>query len=142
MARINVSGSGGVSAEGLNKLNRDLKAVGREAQRELNEANVRIAKKEGQRAQAAAYSLGGVSAHVAPGIVGSGGNAWAGIRLGTDPAAMGAEFGGQGRPTTQQFRPFRGQEGYAVYPTIRRDSEDIEREWTDSIEDLMRKHDL
>jgi len=141
MARINGM-SAGVGYEGLNQLNRDLKAVGKDAQRELNQANVEIAKKEGGRARAAAFGLGGVSAHVAPGIVGSGGNAWAGIRLGTDPAAMGAEFGGQGRPTTQQFRPHRGTEGYAVFPTIRRDSEDIEREWVDSIEDLMRRHGL
>lgn len=142
MSRINVSADFGVSSQGLNKLNRDLKAISKDAQRELNEANVRIAKKEGSRAQAAAFALGGVSALVAPGIVGSGGNAWAGIRLGSHPAALGAEFGGQGRPTTMQFRPHRGTEGYAVYPTIRRDSEDIEREWTESITDLMDRHGL
>lgn len=145
MPRINASSSQGIVVHGLAELNRDLKAVGKDAQRELKEANVRVAKKEGQRAQAAAYSLGGVSAHVAGGITGSGGNAWAGIRLGTDPAAQGAEFGGQGRPTTMQFRPWRGSgssAGYAVYPTIRRDSADIEREWTDSMTDLLKKHDL
>lgn len=141
MARINGM-SAGVGYEGLNKLNRDLKAISKDAQQELKKANVEVAAKEGRRAQAAAFSLGGVSAHVASGITGGGGNAWAGIKLGTDPAAAGAEFGGQGRPTTQQFRPHRGQEGYAVFPTIRRDSEDIEREWTSSIEDLMRRHGL
>jgi len=144
MPRINGM-SAGVSAEGLNKLNRDLKAISAEAQGELKEANVKVAKTEGDRARAAAFALGGVAAHVASGVTGGGGNAWAGIRLGTDPAAMGAEFGGRGRPTTQQFQPWRGSgsgAGYFVYPTIRRDSEDIEREWTESIEDLMRKHDL
>lgn len=32
---------------------------------------------------------------------------------------FGAEFGGQGRPTTQQFRPSRGTAGYAFYPAFR-----------------------
>lgn len=58
------------------------------------------------------------------------------------PAAIfyGAEFGGQRRPTTQQFKPFRGQQGYFMYPTIRDDDdrmvdafdtalEAVEREW-------------
>lgn len=140
MARIR---GGGVGVEGLNALNRDLKAISRDAQAELKKANVDIAEKEGKRAQAAAYSLGGVAAHVAPSIKGGGGNAWAGIKFGSgQPAAMGAEFGGRGRPTTQQFQPWRGQEGYFVFPTIRRDSDQITEDWTDAIADLMRRHGL
>jgi hypothetical protein len=136
------AGSDGIGYEGLNQLNRDLKAVGKEAQGELKKANVTVAKKEGDRARAAAFGLGGVSAHVAPGIQGSGGNAWAGIRLGSDPAAGGAEFGGQRRPTTQQFRPWLGHTGYAVYPTIRRDNEEITSTWFEAIENLMKEHGL
>lgn len=142
MARISAGGDG-IRIHGLAELNRDLKAVGKDAQSELKKANVDVAEREGKRAQAAAYSLGGVAAHVAGSIKGGGGNAWAGIKFGSgQPAAMGAEFGGRGRPTTQQFQPWRGHEGYAIFPTIRRDSEDITRQWTDSIEDLMRRHGL
>lgn len=142
MARIK-AGASGVGAEGLNKLNRDLKAISKEAQGDLKKANVNVAEREGKRAQAAAYSLGGVAAHVAPSISGGGGNAWAGIKGGSgQPAFMGAEFGGQGRPTTQQFKPWRGTTGFFVYPTIRRDNEDITRTWAEAIEGLMKKHGL
>lgn len=141
MPRIG-AGSSGIGYEGLNQLNRDLKAISKDAQSELKKANVTVATEEGTRAQRAAFSLGGVAAHVAPGVSGGGGNAWAGIRLGTDPAALGAEFGGQGRPTTQQFQPFRGKQGYFLFPTIRRDNEEITRTWTESIEALMKKHGL
>jgi hypothetical protein len=64
--RISAGGSG-VSAEGLNRLNRDLKAIGKDAQAELKKANVDVAHREAARAQRAAYSVGGVAAHVAPG---------------------------------------------------------------------------
>lgn len=141
MARIS-AGASGVTYEGLNKLNRDLKAIGKDAQGELKKANVAVAAKEGDRARAAALSIGGVAAHVAVGIKGGGGNAWAGIRLGTDPAAPGAEFGGQKRPTTQQFRPWLGHTGYFLFPTIRRDNAEITQTWTEAIEDLMKRHGL
>lgn len=141
MPRIR-AGADGIGFEGLNQLNRDLKAIGKDAQAELKKANVTVATKEGKRAQAAAFALGGVSAHVAPSIRGGGGNAWAGIKLGTDPASAGAEFGGRGRPTTQQFRPHLGKTGYAVYPTIRRDNEEITSTWFEAIENLMKEHDL
>lgn len=142
MPRIK-AGSSGVGVAGINALNRDLKAISKDAQSELKKANVDLAKKEADRAKSAALSLGGVAAHVAPSINGGGGNAWAGIKFGSgQPAAMGAEFGGRGRPTTQQFQPWRGQEGYFIFPTIRRDSEAITRDWTEAITDLMRRHGL
>lgn len=36
---------------------------------------------------------------------------------------FGSEFGGGGRPTTHQFEPHRGTEGYWFFPTLR-DNED------------------
>jgi hypothetical protein len=142
MARISAGGEG-IRVYGLSELNKALRDLSNGAQRELRDANVRIAKKEGERAQAAAYSLGGVAAHVAPSVKGGGSTTWAGIKFGSgQPAAMGAEFGGRGRPTTQQFQPWRGHEGYFVFPTIRRDSESITRDWTESITDLMKRNGL
>ena len=141
MARIR--SSAGIGADGLAKLNRDLKAVGKDAQQELKKANIDVAKKVGDHARSAAMGLGSTAAHVAPSITGGGGTTWAGVKFGSgQPAAMGAEFGGQGRPTTMQFRPHLGNTGYFIYPTIRRDNEFITETWTDAITDLMRKHGL
>jgi hypothetical protein len=33
---------------------------------------------------------------------------------------FGSEFGGRRRRNTRQFRPFTGQRGYWLYPTLRR----------------------
>ena len=38
--------------------------------------------------------------------------------VGGGPFFMGSVFGGQGRPTTRQFRPYRA-EGYWFWPTLR-----------------------
>jgi hypothetical protein len=50
---------------------------------------------------------------------------------GTPPARMfyGTEFGGQGQPRTQQFRPHLGKQGYFFWPTIRRESAHIVAMW-------------
>lgn len=142
MTRLS-AGSDGIGYDGLNKLNRDLKAISKEAQGQLRKANVDVAEQEGHRAAAAARSLGGVAAHVAPSVKGGGSTTWAGIKFGSgQPAAMGAEFGGQGRSTTQQFKPWLGHTGYFVYPTIRRDNAEITEAWTDAIDKLMKEHGL
>lgn len=134
---------GGVGVEGLNQLNRDLKAISKEAQGQLRKANVDVAEMEGQRAQAAARAQGSTLGHVAPSIKGGGSTTWAGIKFGSGyPMAMGAEFGGRGRPTTQQFKPWLGQTGYAIYPTIRRDDELITETWSEAVDKLMKEHGL
>jgi len=83
----------------------------------------RIAKK----ARGAASGLGGVHAKAAPGIKAI--NQRPIIRLFVDehPYILGAEFGGGRRPTTRQFPPWRGkgdEAGYALYPTIREETEE------------------
>ena len=55
---------------------------------------------------------------------------------------MGAEFGGQGRPTTQQFQPFRGHEGYFIYPAIRDNADHIEATYLKAVDDILKRHDL
>jgi hypothetical protein len=52
--------------------------------------------------------------------------------------ALGAEFGGQGRPTTQQFAPWRGQTGYFLFPTIRRDHEQIDATYRAALDRIIR----
>jgi hypothetical protein len=51
---------------------------------------------------------------------------------------FGAEFGGGGRSTTRQFRPHRGTEGYAFYPTFRRHVGDVIDAYGDALDKLAR----
>lgn len=143
MGKLNAK-SEGVSVEGLAKLRRDLKSVSADAPRELSAAGKEVAEFVAEDARGAASGLGGVAAKVAPSISAkaSGGGGAIGLGGAAYPMALGAEFGGQGRPTTQQFKPHLGRTGYFVYPTIRRDSDRIESEFTEKLDDLMRKYDL
>lgn len=143
MPKLNAKGQG-VNVEGLDRLRRDLKAVSAEAAKELRQAHVDVAQTVAGDARDRAYGLGGVAAKTAPTVRASGTQAGAAIALGgpSAPWAAGAEFGGQGRPTTQQFRPHLGRTGYFVYPAIRDNAETAEATYLDAIDDLMRRHDL
>jgi hypothetical protein len=140
-----VSSSAGVRVEGLNEVNKALRALGgREFQSELRDAGKEVATHVASDARGRAQSLGGVAAHVAPSISAAAGFTSAGVSFGggAHPAAMGAEFGGQGRPTTMQFQPHRGHEGYFIYPSIRDNGEFIERTYLDAVDDILRRHGL
>ena len=136
--------SEGVNVEGLAELRRALKAVSADAPKELSAAGKEVASFVAEDARGAASALGGVAAHVAPSIRAAASGGGGAISLGGTayPMAAGAEFGGRGRPTTQQFEPHLGRTGYFVYPTIRRDADRIESEFADKLDDLMRKYDL
>ncbi len=140
-----VKSSAGVRVEGLDEMNWALRALGgREFLAELRDAGKEVATEVAGDARSKALSLGGVAAHVAPSISASAGFTSAGVSFGgaAHPAAMGAEFGGQGRPTTQQFKPHRGTQGYFVYPSIRDNGEYIERTYLDAVDTILRRHDL
>lgn len=140
-----VKSSAGVRITGLDEVNKALKALGgREFQTELREAGKEVATEVADDARSKAYSLGGVAAHVAPSISASAGFTSAGVSFGgaAHPAAMGAEFGGQGRPTTQQFKPHRGTTGYFVYPAIRDNNEFITNTYLEAVDTILRRHDL
>lgn len=143
MARLNAK-SDGVNVEGLAQLREALKAVSGDAAKELSAAGKDVAQFVAEDARGAALGLGGVAAKIAPSIKAAAAAGGGAISLGGTayPMAAGAEFGGQGRPTTQQFKPHLGRTGYAVYPTIRRDADRIESEFGSAIDDLMRKYDL
>lgn len=51
--------------------------------------------------------------------------------------ALGTEFGGRGRPTTMQFRPHRGKDGYFFWPSIRNNSAHIKQMWDDMVDGLL-----
>jgi len=46
----------------------------------------------------------------------------------------GAEFGGGRRPTTQQFLPHRGRQGYFLYPVARSRGRAYSDMWADAID--------
>ncbi len=145
MARL---GSGeGIVVDGLPELNKALKDFGDEFKGEMRKTNKEVADKVTAGARGAAAALGGVAAHVVPEITSSAGAQFAGVSLRAGGAAAGAEFGGRGRPRTQQFQPWRGSgpdAGYFLYPTIRRDLQNgrIESDYKQGLERLLRKTGL
>lgn len=132
---------GAIRVEGLSELILRLKALETGAEVGIRLANKATASLVATGAQGAASGLGGVAAHVAPGI-----KATAGIKSGsvsiTGDAAAGAEFGGRGRPTTQQFQPWRGTQGYFLWPTIRRDSEQINTTYRAALDRVIKEAGL
>lgn len=143
MARIRSSDQG-VQVHGLNELNRALRELGKEAQKELTQTNKKVAGFVADDARAAARSLGGVAAKVAPSIKAAGGTTWAGVGFGgaAYPFAGGAEFGSL---RYKQFKPWRGNgsdAGYFLYPAIRRDVDRIETEYNEAIDGLLKRNGL
>lgn len=136
--------SGAVQVEGLAELSRALKKLegGKELSRELREANKDAATYVKDKASGRGRSLGSTAAMIAPMLKASAGAQSAGVSLGSHPAAAGAEFGGRGRPTTQQFQPHRGRDGYFVYPTIRDSAEEIVKPYEEAIDRLIKKAGL
>jgi hypothetical protein len=52
---------------------------------------------------------------------------------------FGAEYGGRGRPTTQQFLPHLGTTGYALWPTVRQEMPNVVDAYADAITDATVK---
>lgn len=53
----------------------------------------------------------------------------------------GAEFGGQGRPSTMQFPPHLGKRGYFLYPYMRANSDKLQKLWDDGVDEAMEPWD-
>lgn len=139
MARVR---TGDIRVQGLKELNAALKAIGPDARKELKEASRSVSELVADSSRSTASSLGGVAAHVAPSIRATasvGGSAAVSIGGPSAPAAGGAAFGGRGRPTTQQFQPWRGKEGYFLYPDIRDNADRIEETYTDAIDHIIKR---
>lgn len=130
----------GIRVTGLNELNRALREISKDAQKELTKANKNIAEFVAQDAQAAAYSLGGVAAKVAPTIKAAGGTTWAGVGFGSgQPYAGGAAWGSD---KYKQFKPWRGREGYFPYAQIGDNNDRIEQEHSEAVDRLLRQNGL
>jgi hypothetical protein len=50
---------------------------------------------------------------------------------------FGAEFGGGARPTTRQFMRHRYRSGYFFWPAVRKEKENIAREYLDAIQNVL-----
>lgn len=133
--------TGVVRVEGLKDFQRELRKLDAALPRELRKANIEAAEVVAKPARARAESQGSTAAKVAPSIKAAGEQRRSKITLGGPrfPMALGAEFGGQGRPTTQQFRPHRGTEGYFLYPTVRDTREPFIDAYEDALDRLMRR---
>jgi len=128
-----------IEVAGLNESVRAFSKYGKDANAELRDAAQLEVNKVAPMLVAAMTADGGPSALVATSIVArrdryptlkaGGAKAIGGKKRGRRARAgdlfFGAEFGGRGRRTTQQFRPWKGTTGYAFYPTLRRHTGDI-----------------
>lgn len=134
--------TGDIKVTGLAELNKALKAIGPDARKELKQASKRAADLVAGSTTSTARSLGGVAAHAAPSIKATAsmtGSAAVSIGGPGYEMAGGAAFGGRGRPTTQQFQPFRGRQGYFLYPDIRDNADEIESVYVSAIDDIIKR---
>lgn len=125
--------------EGLPQLSRALKALDPDAQKELKDASRKVATFVADDARAAAFSLGGVAAKVAPTIRPGGGVSGGNVGFGgaAQPFAGGAAWGSI---RYKQFRPWRGRTGYFPYPQIVSNEDRIESEYGDALDAIIRRH--
>lgn len=126
-----------IGAKGVESLQRDLSAARRDLSRTIDETMADAGQRTAADARGRAQSLGSTAAHVAPSVRADG------ATVGLDgPAAAGAEFGGRGRPTTQQFQPYNA-DGYFLYPAIREQTEErLDENFGRPIEDMLKGHNL
>lgn len=128
-----------IQVRGLADFQRELKRI--DLAKDLRLANLGAAELVAGRARGRASGLGGVAAKTAPSIKAAAEQRRAKVVLGGSqfPFAMGAEFGGQGRPTTQQFKPHLGRTGYALYPTVRDSRDEFVDVYERALDQLMRR---
>jgi hypothetical protein len=146
----------GVEVDGLKETLRAFNKYGKEANKELREAAQAEVSKIAPALVAAGRRSGAQSALVAttvkaprdrvPVIAAGGAKRVAPSRKRRrKPSAgdvfFGAEFGGRGRPTTQQFRPHTGTRGYWFYPTLRRKIPALLDGYQDALDRLCEKWD-
>lgn len=139
--------TGDIKVEGLRQLAAALKELDGDFAKEMRATNKEVATGVKDHAVRNALSLGGTAAHIVPSLKASSGVQSASVALGgaAHPAAGGAEFGGQRRPTTQQFKPWRGSgsnAGYFLYPAIREDADDIYNDYLEALDDLIHRAGL
>jgi hypothetical protein len=138
-----------VQVDGLKETLRAFNRLGKDASRELRKASVDIAQHTASDAMGAASALGGVYAAAgssikarsdrSPKVIAGTAKKVTKRKTSAGSIIFGAEFGGRGRATTQQFAQHRGQQGFFLWPTIRHNkARDIAR-YQRAMDDLVRK---
>lgn len=143
-----------VEVDGLTETVRAFGKYGRDCQAEIRDAAQREVDRIAPAMVSAMAGDGGPSALVATSIrskrdrypvIAAGGakrttsSKKAKARPSAGELFFGAEFGGRGRPTTQQFRPWKGTTGYAFYPTLRSRTSDLIDGYKRALEDLAHR---
>ena len=145
--------------QGVKGLNRFLRKLPKEAKAELTDASKDIAGNVAAEAQGLARLLMGQNEawkYLAPTIkamksskptIKMGGSKPLPRRYRGDPRGKGSprgkatvgdlvwglEFGGQQRRTTQQFLPYLGKQGYAMWPAVRNESEETQERYVKAL---------
>lgn len=148
-----------LNVEGLRDLRKDLREGGREGELRLKAENKGLAEEIAVKARERVYPA--VSGRSSRGTVINGRKSRKGTGLSATrdsiraqasatesrivlggpkaPAALGHEFGGGARPTTRQFPPHLGREGYFFWPTIREETADIAERYGELLERALRE---
>lgn len=132
---------------GLNQLLKVLNQIPKDLQNEIRDASTAIATDLVTGAQAAARTplqvmvAGGlkVKRDRIPIVRAGTGVVRPGTRM--NDVFYGAEFGGQRRPTTQQFLPHRGRRGYFLYPTARAHGKRYAAMWAEAVDKAFKSWD-
>lgn len=139
-----------IVVEGWREIVRRLNRLPKVAQQELREQARAIAADEAARIQRAGASDDLQSQAVAqfvrarsdrvPNIVATSSRK-AGVSGGATVRQLfyGAEFGGQRRRTTQQFRPWRGRQGHWFWPQLREDEGRMVERWDMALRAIERE---
>ncbi len=137
--------NGTVELEGLRELRTELRRYSKQAPKVVQAANKEVAQDVVDKSLKKMRGLGGVHAHAArmKSIRPRAGADWAGIVIGGKAKkhgpALGAEFGSK---QFRQFPAWRGNDtgaGYAVWPTIRKESEMIRENYIDLLQRALDK---
>lgn len=141
-----------IEVVGLQQLLKDMRRLGPDLNLQVRESSKKIAEDEVPRLKAAANSSDKLSAAVGvtvrarqdrvPKIVAGGAKRVTSSKAKAGDVFFGAEFGGQKRKTTQQFRLHRGRQGYWLWPQLRADEKRMVAEWLDAIERAMEDNDM
>ena len=131
-----------IEVQGADEIIRLLDRFPSMIERETADVNRRLVESEVQRIRVRARQTSRLAALASRSVRARGGRQ-PGISAGSGggtPAAVfyGAEFGGRGRRTTQQFQPHLGGRGYFMFPQLRSDEDRIEEAATDSVAPAMK----
>lgn len=127
-----------IEVVGLRDLQKELRAIDKDFPKELRLANKEAAQVVADATRASFASRGGVAPKVAASVKALAQQRNASVKIGGArfPYALGSEFGGRARRTTQQFPPFQ-KGGYSLFPTVKDKREEVIKVYDEAIDRLL-----